>query len=61
MAFRIKYLRAGVLVGEDPCPKLLADAIKSAGTGLVMHKADKAIILDMDAGGRVVHTVSAHV
>jgi hypothetical protein len=58
MAYRIKYLRAGDLVGEDPCPKSLADAIKSAGVGLVMHKADKAVILDMDAGGKVVQTVS---
>jgi hypothetical protein len=59
MAYRIKYFRAGVLVGEDPCPKFLADAIMSTGTGLVMHKADKALILDMEAGGKVVQTVSA--
>jgi hypothetical protein len=57
MSFRIKYFRKDVLVGEDPCPKFLEDAVQSAGIGLVMHKANKAVILDMDVGGKIVQTV----
>lgn len=57
MAFRIEYFRADVKVMAVPCPKHLRDAELVALEGLRLFKADKARILDMDNGGKVVATI----
>jgi hypothetical protein len=59
MSFRIEYYLNDVLVGVAPCPKNLQDTIASASRGLALHKADKAVIIDMTAGGKAVKTITA--
>jgi hypothetical protein len=59
MSFRNEYFLNDVLVGVAPCPKKLEDTISSASRGLALHKADRAVIIDMTAGGKPVKTLTA--
>ncbi|MBA2588992.1 MAG: hypothetical protein H0U98_10245 [Alphaproteobacteria bacterium] len=46
MAFLIKYIKDGAFVATEPCAGTLDEATKSATTGVKVHRAEVAAVMD---------------